>query len=572
MRTKYCGEIKLTEINNIITICGWVNKIRILKNIIFINVRDITGTVQVIFNKQYNSYFSSALMLRNDFCVQIKGLVTIKKLIHLQENVLKKKIIEIVAFKLKIFNNSLPIPLDYNKKNKEDIRFKFRYLDLRRRKMLKNIQIRSTITTLIRKFFVNKNFLEIETPILTKSTPEGASDYLVNSRLYPGKHYALPQSPQLFKQLLMISGIDRYYQIAKCFRDEDLRSDRQPEFTQIDIEIAFKETDFLHNLINDLIHKLWLSIKKTKLKKIKKMSYTDSMSKYGTDKPDLRNPIQFIELSNIFLNKNYENLFPWLSSNKINRIIAINIQNGAKFITSKKINIYKNFLKKLKANQCICIKIMDIKNYIVKIDQIINIKINKKVLKKIFSYTSVNNGDLLFIVAEKINLANKILSELRLRIGIDFKITDLKKICPIWIIDFPLFKRDKKNNLKSVHHPFTSPKYSIKNITSINPLEIISSAFDLVINGYEIGGGSQRINNNEIQNQIFDLLKIKKNEQKEKFDFFLKALQYGTPPHAGLALGLDRLTMILTDSNTITDVIAFPKTNSATCLMTGAPC
>uniref|UniRef100_A0A451DFC9 Aspartate--tRNA ligase n=1 Tax=Buchnera aphidicola (Cinara pseudotsugae) TaxID=2518978 RepID=A0A451DFC9_9GAMM len=571
MRTKYCGEIEPIDINTIITICGWVNKIRILKKLIFIEVQDTTGTIQVIFNKKNNTYISSILHLRNGFCIQIQGLVTIKKPFNLPNNILKEKIIEIIGFTCIIFNKTLPIPLDYTKKNKKDIRFKFRYLDLRRNIMFKNIETRSKITTIIRKFFIKNKFLEIETPILTKSTPEGASDYLVNSRLYPGKHYALPQSPQLFKQLLMISGIDRYYQIAKCFRDEDLRSDRQPEFTQIDIEIAFLKIHCIQKLISNLIQKLWLSIKKITLKKIKKISYHNSILKYGTDKPDLRNPIQFIDLDNFFKN-NFQFFFPWLSKKKPNRIISIRIPNGINLISETKMKIYEKFLKKNKLHQFMYIKIINIDSFNIHTDLYLNKKIKKKQIYQIFPQNIIHNGDIFFIVAEETNLANKILSDLRLKIGIDLKITNLKKVCPIWITNFPLFKKDKHKNLKSMHHPFTSPQYEIPNIISTDPCKILSSAFDLVINGYEIGGGSQRIHDYKLQKKIFDILQINKIKQKEKFGFFLNALKYGAPPHAGLALGLDRLTMLLTDSSTISDVIAFPKTTSATCLMTGAPC
>lgn len=570
MRTKYCKKILLKDINKIIFICGWINKIKIFKNIIFLDVRDMTGIVQVTFQEKYSSYFLLASTLRNDFCIQIQGLVTIKKSRNIDKN--KNIILEIIGFKLTILNKTLPVPLDYKKNNKEDIRFKFRYLDLRRQVMFKKIKTRSNITMLIRKFFINKKFLEIETPLLTKSTPEGAADYLVKSRFYPGKHYALPQSPQLFKQLLMISGIDKYYQIAKCFRDEDLRSDRQPEFTQIDIEIAFANAKTLQQLINTLIKKLWLSIKNIKLKKIKTIKYHDSILKYGTDKPDLRNPMQFIELHNYFSNNDMIKFFPWLCDSKQNRIVAINIPNGISVLSNKKINFYKKFLKKSYIHQGIFIKIIDKKKYMVDTNSILPIKISKDQLRKIFSNVSINNGDILFIVAEEFNLANKILSEMRVTIGKDLNITDQDVIYPVWIIDFPLFKKDKNNGLKSMHHPFTSPKNNMTNINDIHPLKIISSAFDLVINGYEIGGGSQRIYNYELQNQIFDLLKINEKNKNKKFGFFLQALQYGAPPHVGLALGLDRLTMLLTNSSTITDVIAFPKTNSAACLMTGAPC
>ncbi|WP_075433852.1 aspartate--tRNA ligase [Buchnera aphidicola] len=571
MRTKYCGDIKSTDNNKTITICGWVNQTRRLKDIIFTNIRDISGNIQVVFHKKNKSCFLSALTLRNDFCVQIQGLVTIKQF---NQKINKKTInhsFEIIARQLVIFNKTAPIPLDYSKKNKEDIRFKFRYLDLRRFEMTEKIKKRNEITTLIRKFFIKKKFLEVETPILTKSTPEGASDYLVNSRLYPGKHYALPQSPQLFKQLLMISGIEKYYQIAKCFRDEDLRSDRQPEFTQIDIEASFVETYALRELINKLIKKLWFSIKNITLKNIDTISYRDSLLKYGTDKPDLRNPIQFIEFSDIF-NKETKNLFFWLEDNKKNRIIGIKIPNGVSLVSNERIKVYKNFLKKRYSHQFLCIQAIDIKKHVVDIYNAEKITINKKILKAIFSRASVCNGDILFVVAEELHLANKILSDLRLKIGLDLNITDQKTVYPIWVIDFPLFKIDKDHQLKSMHHPFTAPKKKIKSLMLENPLKIISSAFDLVINGHEIGGGSQRIHDYKLQNQIFDLLQINKKTKRKQFDFFVNALKYGAPPHAGLALGLDRLAMLLTDSSTITDVIAFPKTSSAICLMTGAPC
>lgn len=570
MRTKYCKDLITSSINQKVTLCGWVNQKRNLGKLIFIDLRDNTGIVQVIFNPKYFFEFKKVIKLRNDFCIKITGLTTLKKQIYKKNYINKINTIEIIAFKLKIFNKTLPIPLDYTKKNKENIRFKFRYLDLRCLKMVKNLKIRNIITKNVRKFLEEKNFLEIETPILTKSTPEGATDYLVKSRLYDNKYYALPQSPQLFKQLLMISGLDKYYQIAKCFRDEDLRSDRQPEFTQIDMEVSFTTTKNFKKIITNLIKKLWLSVKKINIKKFKKLTYQDSLNKYGTDKPDLRNPIQFINIAQI-LYKNDINFKENLNKFSNIRVISIVIPNGLYLLNQKKINFYIEFFKSNNITYYSIIKILNIQKKIFKKIGELQKKIDNNIISNIINFTSAKNNDIIIILEGEEKILNNYGSVLRMMVGKDLKIINVLGFCPVWITNFPMFKINDDNKIISVHHPFTAPKKEINSILKLNPLKIISSAFDLVINGYEIGGGSVRIHDYNLQTQIFDLLNIKKKEQDKKFGFFLQALKYGAPPHIGMALGLDRITMLLTNSTTIKDVIAFPKTHSATCLMTGAP-
>ena len=567
MRTKYCNELTVLNINQEVKLCGWVHQKRSLGNLIFIDIRDVTGIVQITFNPKYHINFSKACLLRNDFCIQVKGLITLKK----QKNKDCQNIIEVISFKLKIFNTTLPIPLDYTKNNKEDIRFKFRYLDLRRDVMINNLKIRHQSIIFIRNFLEKRKFLEIDTPILTKSTPEGATDYLVKSRLYLNKFYALPQSPQLFKQLLMIAGIDKYYQIAKCFRDEDLRSDRQPEFTQVDIEVSFMKPKKFQKIIKNLIYNLWLSINKSPLEKFETITYHHSLLKYGTDKPDLRNPLILIDiqdLSSQFLKE----IFPKLNNNLDHRIVALNMPNGISLITLTNIKKYKKILKKFGIKNNIFIHQVNKHPSIKEKNIFFDTKKHINIFNNILLRTKSDNKDILLLTAGETNKINTCMSIIREHIGKDLGVINFKKFCPVWVIDFPMFVKNENGQMVSVHHPFTAPKNNKDHILlKKNPLKIISSAFDLVINGYEIGGGSMRIHNYDLQINIFDLLKINKNQQEKNFGFFLHALKYGAPPHIGMALGLDRLIMLLTANTTINNVIAFPKTNSATCLMTGAP-
>jgi len=568
MRTKYCGNIRTIDLNKTVKLCGWVHKIRNLGQFIFIDMRDYTGLVQVIFELKNSIIFKKALNLRNEFCIQISG--TVQKREEKNKN---KKIstgeIEILANVLNILNVSKSLPLNYTQKNNDDSRLKYRYLDLRSLHILENFKIRNKITYLIRTFLTKKNFLDIETPILTKSTPEGARDYLVPSRNHYGKFYALPQSPQLFKQLLMISGIDKYYQIVKCFRDEDLRSDRQPEFTQIDIEISFMNSKKVRNLVEKLIIKIWSEIINVYLSKFPIISFHESIRKYGSDKPDLRNPIEIIDVSNIFQDEKFISFFN-MDSTKKNRIALLCISRGAN-LSRKKIDDYIKYVKKYNSTKLFYIKIKEHN-----IDHKSSYSSMKKILdhitlQNIIQKSKAKNGDILFLIADKENIVNKALGMLRLKLGIDLDITEKNTWKPVWIVDFPMFSQDLENNFSSIHHPFTSVKnMDIKTLKN-SPNLALSDSYDLVINGYEIGGGSVRIHDINMQKTVFDIIGMKKSVQKEKFGFLMEALQYGAPPHAGIALGLDRIVMLLTESKNIRDVIAFPKTTSATCLMTNSP-
>lgn len=565
MRTHFCGTINNFHIGKKIRICGWINKFRNLGEILFIDIRDRTGIVQVFFKKTSKSLFTTATSLRNEFCVQISGIVC--KRIKKNKN---KKIstgeIEIHASKLKIFNQSLPLPIDLKSKNIEEIRLKFRYLDLRRPDMINNIIIRNNITNIIRKFMQKNHFLDIETPILTKSTPEGARDYIVPSRLHKNKYYALPQSPQLFKQLLMISGIDRYYQIAKCFRDEDLRSDRQPEFTQIDIEASFLDAQKIRKIIERMIINIWKNIKNISLDKFPQITFQDSMKIYGTDKPDLRNPIKLVDIKTLVLKTN--NTF-FHDHNKFNFNTVVMCIPGGSSLNIQKIYEYKNFVTKYTKSCLFHIKVN--KNLFNNEKQSQKILFDKNFLYGLISKLSAKDGDIIFLLSEKNDLVFKIMGMLRNKLGTEFNLIDCSAWKPTWVINFPLFTKNEFGNIVSTHHPFTSPKNTNTDFSKKNFKNIISDSYDLVINGCEIGSGSVRINNYKLQKTIFNILGINKQSQNDNFDFFLQALKYGTPPHAGIALGLDRMSMLLTDNKSIRDVIAFPKTTTGTCLITNAP-
>ncbi|WP_343190149.1 aspartate--tRNA ligase [Buchnera aphidicola (Mollitrichosiphum nigrofasciatum)] len=560
MRTHYCGKLNYQDIGKIVKVCGWVEKYINLGKIIFLKIRDCKGSIQIFCDYKNNISFQQAKKLRNEFCIQVIGIIQ-KKIKTF------KKTIEILALKINILNKSKPLPIDlYNNKN-QDIRFKYRYLDLRCPKVLKKFIIRNKITSFIRKFLEKRNFLEIETPILTKSTPEGARDYIVPSRIYKNKFYALPQSPQIFKQLLMISGIDRYYQIAKCFRDEDLRSDRQPEFTQVDIEMSFVHSSKIRNIMEQMIKKLFKKIININLKKFKIITYDKALLLYGSDKPDLRNPLLIIELTQFFKKTKYQKYF-YLKKNNINRVAAIHLPN--KYLKNQK-EIYKTIIKKNNKKKIFFIKFKNTNFKKIKIISNIKEIISQNILKEIININKIDNNDVLILIANEKNKANNKLTKLRFKLGEKLNIIKYKKWKALWVINFPLFIKNKENKLCCTNHLFTAPKNFILKDLEKNPEKIISDSYDLIINGYEIGGGSVRINNKNLQKKIFDIVQLKKKIQKKIFGFFTTALQYGTPPHAGIAFGLDRITMLLTHSKSIREVIAFPKTTAAICPVSDAP-
>ncbi|QCI17136.1 aspartate--tRNA ligase [Buchnera aphidicola (Aphis helianthi)] len=568
MRTKYCGNIRIIHLHKFVVLSGWVNKIRNFGQFIFVDMRDYTGIVQIIFHSNNHDIFQKALSLKNESCIQIEGIVQ-KRDIKNTNLKLDTGQIEILAKKINIFNISEPLPLDYLNNNSDDLKLKYRYLDLRQFNLFKNLKIRNEVTCLIRNFMTKKNFLDIETPLLTKSTPEGARDYLVPSRNYPGKFYALPQSPQLFKQLLMISGIDRYYQIVKCFRDEDLRSDRQPEFTQVDIEASFLNSTKIRKIIEQLIKKIWLKTLNYNLNKFPVLSFNEAIEKYGSDKPDLRNPIEIIDIFDIFNKKKYLDFFE-IQPSKKNRIALLCFSEGEK-ISRKKIEKYCNYVNKFDAKKLFYIKVNKYKLGQDGFQSSIKNILNQIILDKIIKKTNAKNGDILFIMADKKDIVNKSLGMLRIKLGNDFKIFKKNIWKPVWIINFPMFKKNNLGNFSSVHHPFTAFKKNHEKKFFNNLDYAMSDSYDLVINGYEIGGGSVRIHDAKTQKKVFNIIGISKKDQKEKFGFLIEALQYGAPPHAGIALGLDRIIMLLRETNNIRDVIAFPKTTSASCLMTNAP-
>lgn len=567
-RTHTCGELNKKNVNEQVILMGWVNTRRDHGGLIFVDLRDREGKTQVVFDPKISEEAHlTAHKIRNEYVIAINGEVSNRGEDAINPN-LKTGEIEIRVKNIKILNTSEPPPFSIDEYSDigDDLRLKYRYLDLRKTEMKNNLIVRHRVGHLIRNFLNTRGFLDIETPFLTKSTPEGARDYIVPSRVNPGKFYALPQSPQLFKQLLMISGFDKYYQIVRCFRDEDLRADRAPEFTQLDMEMSFVERDDIFNLIEDLMVHLFKEILGIIINKpFLRYDYDQVMSKYGIDKPDLRYDMEIIDLNEVFLQTNFQIFSGIIENDGI--IGAIKTEKPDSF-SRKNIDDLNNFVKSLDLAGLSYIRFKE--------DNTIQSSIAKYLsgdeIGQIRQKTNAKAGDLIFIIAGPKMTALQALGQIRIKLARDLNLVDNSQYRFLWVTNFPLFEySNTEKRYTSMHHPFTAPIDKDIALLDKNPYNARSKAYDLVLNGSEIGGGSIRIHQTEIQEKIFDLLKINKTEAEQKFGFLLNALKYGAPPHGGIAFGLDRLVMILTGSSSIREVIAFPKTQKATCLLTGAP-
>lgn len=568
MRTNYCGELKASDIGQTVTLAGWVNRRRDLGSLIFIDLRDRSGLVQVFFDSDEQALFEQASSLRNEFCIQIAGQVRARDPHNINTEMATGEI-EVYASGLTIINRAEPLPLDNNHVNSEEARLRYRYLDLRRPEMAERFRKRALITSFVRQFMDSHGFLDIETPMLTRATPEGARDYLVPSRVHKGEFYALPQSPQLFKQLLMISGFDRYYQIVKCFRDEDLRADRQPEFTQIDIETSFMSAEEVRVIAEQMVRGLWQTIKGVDLGAFPIMEYADAMRLYGSDKPDLRNPLFLTDVADLLQQVEFK-VFSTPANDPQGRVAALRVPNGSQ-LTRKQLDEYTAFVGRFGAKGLAWMKVNEIAAGVTGVQSPVAKFLSDEIVNALLARTAAEPGDILLFGADKANVVADSMGALRLKVGLDLSITDLTSWKPLWVIDFPMFERDETQRLSAMHHPFTAPRDMAPDALAKQPEQAIANAYDMVINGYEVGGGSVRIHNQAMQQVVFSLLGIEIAEQQAKFGFLLDALKYGAPPHAGIAFGLDRLVMLLTDTDNIRDVIAFPKTTAAACLMTDAP-
>ena len=568
MRSIYCGQLNKSHVDQEVELCGWINKRRDLGGLIFVDLRDREGLVQVVFDPEVEGLMDTANKLRQEFCVQLKGVVRARPDSQVNKDMATGEV-EILGTSLTIINRSEPLPLDFNQQNSEERRLKYRYLDLRRLEMSDRIKLRAKASSFVRRFLDDNGFLDIETPVLTKATPEGARDYLVPSRVHKGSFYALPQSPQLFKQLLMMSGFDRYYQIVKCFRDEDLRADRQPEFTQIDLETSFMSSDEVRAMTEKMIREMWQSLLDVDLGDFPVMPYSEAMSLYGSDKPDLRNPMQLVDVADLVKDVEFK-VFSGPANDEKGRVAVLTVPGGAE-LSRKQIDDYTKFIGIYGAKGLAWMKVNDRAAGVEGVQSPIAKFLNEEVINQLLERTNAQSGDIILFGADKRNVVNEAMGALRLKIGVDLGITDLDSWKPLWVVDFPMFEEDDEGTLHAVHHPFTAPKGISPQELEANPAGALSDAYDMVLNGYEVGGGSVRIHNADMQETAFRILGIDAQEQQDKFGFLLDALKYGTPPHAGLAFGLDRLVMLLCGTDNIRDVIAFPKTTQASCLLTDAP-
>lgn len=566
MRTDYCGRIDKQYIGQTVTLKGWVNKRRDLGGVIFIDLRDREGILQVVIDPDTEAAFASASELRNEFCVEIKGFVRARPDSQVNKD-MRTGEVEVLGTEVFIINKAPALPLDWNQENSEEQRLKYRYLDLRRPLMTNRLVFRSKVTAAVRRYLEAHDFLDIETPILTAATPEGARDYLVPSRTHKGEFFALPQSPQLFKQLLMMSGMDKYYQIVKCFRDEDLRADRQPEFTQIDIETSFLDAQGVMDITEGMIQSLFKEMLGVDLGKFPSMTYAEAMRRYGSDKPDLRNPLEIIDIAEIVKDIDFK-VFSGPANDENGRVAAICVPGGVT-LSRKQIDQYGEFVGIYGAKGLAWMKVNDISKGLEGIQSPVLKFFDAQSIEKLLSVTDAKDGDILLFGADSYQVVTEALGALRLKLGKDFELLqgDWK---PLWVVDFPMFEK-ADGQLHALHHPFTAPRDSDLEALKNAPEAALSNAYDMVLNGVELGGGSVRIHDSKMQSVVFELLGISKEEAEQKFGFLLEALRYGTPPHAGLAFGLDRLLMLMLGADSIRDVMAFPKTTTAACPLTGAP-
>lgn len=574
MRSHYCGLVTEALLGQTVSLCGWVNRRRDHGGVIFIDLRDREGYVQVVCDPDRADMFATAEGVRNEFCVQIKGLVRARPEGTVNE-ALKSGKIEVLCHELIVLNPSVTPPFQLDDDNlSETTRLTHRVLDLRRPYMQNNLMLRYRVAMETRKFLDANGFIDIETPMLTKSTPEGARDYLVPSRVNEGQFFALPQSPQLFKQLLMVAGFDRYYQITKCFRDEDLRADRQPEFTQIDIETSFMGEQDIRDLFQGMISNIFKTVLATDLGEFPVMTYADAMHRFGSDKPDLRVNLEFTELTGVMADVDFK-VFSAPATTPGGRVVALRVPGGSE-MSRGEIDGYTEFVKIYGAKGLAWIKVNDVSKGREGLQSPIVKNIHDAAVAEILKRTGAQNGDIIFFGADKAKVVNDSIGALRLKIGLSAfgKKTGIFTAGwkPLWVVDFPMFEHDEENKRWSaVHHPFTAPKDGHEDWMDTDPGRCIAKAYDMVLNGWELGGGSVRIHRADVQSKVFNALKIGPEEAQEKFGFLLDALQYGAPPHGGLAFGLDRIVTMMTGAESIRDVIAFPKTQRAQCLLTHAP-
>ncbi len=572
MRSHYCGALNAQHVGEQVSLCGWVNRRRDLGGLIFVDLRDREGLVQVFFDPDRTDLFAQAAELRHEFCIQIEGVVRARPDSQVNKD-MATGAVEVYADRLTILNKSPALPLDFNQNNSEEQRLKYRYLDLRRPAMSDKLKFRAKVTSFVRNFMDSHGFMDIETPILTKATPEGARDYLVPSRTHKGQFFALPQSPQLFKQLLMMAGMDRYYQIVKCFRDEDLRADRQPEFTQIDIETSFMTAPQVRDVTEAMVRQLFNEMLNVDLGEFPQMTFNEAMRLYGSDKPDLRNPMFFVDIADLVKDVDFK-VFSGPANDPKGRVVALKVPGAAEKVSRKDIDGYTAFVGIYGAKGLAWLKVNDVTAGVDGIQSPVAKFLSPQIIAELLQRTEAQNGDLIFFGADRYKVVCEAMGALRLKLGEELGLT-VPGWKPLWVVDFPMFEENDDGSYSAVHHPFTSPLDTAAFLnTPMDQLalgNLLSNAYDMVLNGTELGGGSVRIHTADVQAKVFQLLGISDEEAAEKFGFLLEALRYGAPPHAGLAFGLDRLVMLMTGASSIRDVMAFPKTATAACPLTDAP-